>query len=54
MSKKIDMVETFNTVFDATRKLEQLAYDIDRPTILEMMKERNPAKTMRFLYEKVI
>lgn len=54
MSKEIDTVETFDTVFDVTRKLEQLAYDIDRPTVMDLMKERNPAKVMRFLYEKVI
>lgn len=54
MSKEIDTVETFNTVFDITRKLEQLADNIDRSIAFELMQERNPAKIMRFLYEKVI
>ena len=54
MSKEIDTVETFNTVIDITRKLEQLADNIDRPSVAALMQERNPAKIMRFLYEKVI
>jgi xylose isomerase len=54
MSKEIDTIETFNTVFDITRKLESLANKIDRPTIFSMMQERNPARTMRYLYEKII
>ncbi len=54
MSKEIDTVETFNAVFDITRTLENLADGIDRSTAASLMQERNPAKTMRFLYETVI
>ena len=54
MSKEIDTVDTFNTVIDITRKLESLADKVDRPTIFSLMQERNPAKIMRYLYERVI
>jgi len=54
MSKEIDTVETFNTVIDITRKLESLADKIDRPTIFSLMQERNPAKSMRYLYEHLL
>lgn len=54
MSKEMDTVETFNTVFAVTRKLEALADKIDRQQMNVLMNERNPAKTLRYLYDQII
>ena len=54
MSKEIDTVETFNTVTSVTRKLEALADKIDRQQMTELLQKRNPAKTLRWLYETVL
>jgi len=51
MSKEIDTVETFNTVTSVTRQLETLADKIDRKQMSTLMTERNPAKTLRYLYQ---
>ena len=54
MSKEIDTIETFNSVTYLTRKLEALTERIDRGKMTQMFDERNPAKTMRYLYDTVI
>jgi xylose isomerase len=54
MSKEIDTIETFNSVTYLTRKLEALTERIDRKKMAQMLDERNPAKTMRYLYDVVI
>jgi xylose isomerase len=54
IAKEIDTIETFNTVTYLTRKLEALTKRIDRPQMAALMLERNPAKTMRYLYDTVL
>jgi xylose isomerase len=54
MSKEIDTVETFNTVTAVTRKLEQIADSVDREAMESLMETRNPAKTLAYMYEKVL
>ncbi len=54
MSKEIDTVETFKTVTAVTRKLEQIADGIDRKAIKPLMETRNPAKTLLYMYEKML
>jgi xylose isomerase len=54
MSKEIDTLETFNTVTHLTRKLEALADRIDRQQMAAMMAERNPVRTLRYLYDTVL
>ena len=54
MSKEIDTIETFNTVTHLTRKLEALADRIDRQQMAAMMPERNPVRTLRYLYDTVL
>jgi xylose isomerase len=51
MSKEIDTVETFSTVTDVTRKLENWADKIDREKMNQLMIQRNPARTLRHLYQ---
>lgn len=53
MSKEIDTVETFNVVVHLTRKLENLADQVNRQKMSAMMSERNPAKTILYLYDTV-
>ena len=54
MSKEIDTVETFNTVTHLTRKLEALADRIDRQQMEAMLAERDPARSLRYLYDTVL
>ncbi len=54
MSKEIDTIETFNSVTYLTRRLETLTERIDRAQMARLMEERNPSKTMRYLYDVVI
>jgi len=54
MSKEIDTVEHFDLVAKLTRKLEALAERIDRDKMAAMMAERNPIKTLNYLYDTVI
>lgn len=54
MSKEIDTVETFNTVTAVTRKLEKIAASIDREAMKPLMETRNPAKTLLYMYEKML
>jgi hypothetical protein len=54
MSKEIDTVETFNVVNRLTRKLEGLADRIDRQQMVDLMAERNPVRTLHYLYDTVL
>jgi len=53
-SKEIDTVETFNAVTSITRKLEGLMGRIDRERMNELLQERNPARSMQYLYNCVL
>lgn len=54
MSKEIDTIETFETVTEVTRKLEKIADNIDRDQMGKLMVERNPAKTLRYMYQNLV
>ena len=54
MPKEIDTVETFNATFYMTRKLEALTERLDREKMSALMAERNPVKSLRYLYETVL
>lgn len=49
-SKEIDTVETFNATVELTRKLESITDRIDQEKMETLVKERNPAKTIPYLY----
>ncbi|NIS60343.1 MAG: TIM barrel protein [Proteobacteria bacterium] len=49
-SKEIDTMDTFNAVVVLTRKLEALTDRIDRKEMQALLKERNPSKTIPYLY----
>jgi len=51
--KEIDMVENFKSATKITRKLQTIAAGLDTQAIEELLKTRNPAKNVRFLYEAV-
>ena len=53
-SKEIDTVETFNTVTALTRKLEAMAERIDRQQMTSLLEQRNPARSLRYLYDHVL
>ncbi len=53
-SKEIDTVETFNTVTALTRKLEAMADRIDRQEMAGLLELRNPARSLRYLYDHVL
>jgi xylose isomerase len=53
-SKEIDTVETFNTVTALTRRLEEIANRIDRREMNALLEQRNPACSLRYLYEQVL
>lgn len=53
-SKEIDTVETFNTVTALTRKLEAMAERIDRQQMANLLEQRNPARSLRYLYDHVL
>lgn len=48
--KECDTVETFNIAVRLTRKLEKLNDSIDKVKIEKLMSERNPNKTMDYLF----
>lgn len=48
--KEIDTLETFNAVMGLTRKLEALAGRIDPHKMAELQAQRNPARTIPYLY----
>ena len=54
MSKEIDTVETFNATFHLTRKLEALTERIDQQQMDALMQDRNPVRTLRYLYDTVL
>lgn len=54
MSKEMDTVDTFDTVCAVTRKLESLADRINREKMNAIMANRNPVKTLRYLYSEIV
>lgn len=52
-SKEIDQVETFNAVMSLTRKLESITGRIEPERIERLLEERNPAKTIPYLYSLI-
>ncbi len=48
--KEIDTVENFSAAMGLTRKLEEIAARIDSQHMEQLMKLRNPAKTITYLY----
>lgn len=52
-SKEHDTVETFNAVMAQTRRLETVADRVDPETMRMLMKARNPAKTVTYLYSLI-
>jgi xylose isomerase len=53
-SKEIDTVETFNTVVALTRRLEEMSLRIDRGAMAGLLQQRNPARSLRYLYDTVL
>ena len=54
MTKEFDTLESFNTVTYLTRRLEEMAARIDRDEMAELLDARNPNRSLRYLYERVI
>jgi xylose isomerase len=53
MSKEVDTVETFDAVRYLTRRVEALAAKLDRDRITGLLNRRNPAKSLRYLYDEL-
>jgi xylose isomerase len=53
-SKEIDTLETFNTVVNLTRRLEEMAGRIDHCEMEKLLEQRNPARSLSYLYGKVL
>lgn len=53
MSKEVDPAEHFTAVARLTRRIERLAQTLDRETVSSLMAERNPARTMTYLYDRL-
>jgi xylose isomerase len=51
MSKEVDTTKHFASVVHLTRRIEALTERLDRHTVLELMKDRDPSKTMTYLYD---
>ena len=51
--KEVDMVENFNTVTSITMKLSKIADKLEQHKVDELLAERNPAKSMKYLYDTV-
>lgn len=49
-AKEVDQVETFATVMEMTRKLEEITGRVDPAQMEPLLVERNPARTIRYLY----
>ena len=49
-AKEIDLKEHFDAVVNITRKLERLTDRLDGEKMEKLLQERNPAKTMPYLY----
>jgi xylose isomerase len=54
MSKEMDTVETFKTVVEVTRKLESLTDRIDRDRMDDLLTDRDPSQTIRYLYRSLL
>ena len=48
--KELDTAETYAAAFQVTRKLESITDWIDIPTMEQLLRERNSAKTLPYLY----
>ena len=48
--KELDTAENFAAAFQITRKLETITDRIDVPTMEQLLRERNSAKTLPYLY----
>ena len=48
--KEIDTADTFSTSFAITRKLEEISARIDDAKLAELTAERNPARSMAYMY----
>jgi predicted patatin/cPLA2 family phospholipase len=48
--KEIDPMDHFNAVVTLTRKLEALTDRIDRKKMESLLEDRNPSKTIPYLY----
>ena len=48
--KEIDTVQNFTAAMQLTRKLEAITDRIDVPTMEQLLRERNSAKTLPYLY----
>jgi xylose isomerase len=51
MSKEVDTAENFGAAVKITRKIEAMAEKIDRDTMKEIMKRRNPVAALSALYD---
>lgn len=51
--KEIDPVQNFNTAMAMTRKLEEITDRIDEGPMEKLLKERNPALTVSYLYSLI-
>jgi len=51
--KEIDMIETFNSVTGITRKLQAISARLDAKKIDELLKIRNPSKSVSFIYDAI-
>ncbi|MBN2551964.1 MAG: sugar phosphate isomerase/epimerase [Spirochaetales bacterium] len=53
MPKEIDPVQNFGTVMSTTRKLEEITARIDADSMEKLLRERNPALTVSYLYSLI-
>jgi xylose isomerase len=51
--KEIDMVENFSAATAITRKLQSFAAKLDTQMVDELLKIRNPAKSIRYMYNAI-
>ena len=51
--KEIDPVQNFRTVMSMTRKLEEITTRIDEESMEKLLKQRNPALTVSYLYSLI-
>jgi len=52
-SKEVDQVETFDAVMAMTRKLEEITDRLEPAEVEELLTERNPVKSIRYLYSLI-
>ena len=48
--KEIDTVANFSAAMKLTRRLEDVAARIDKQLMQELMQQRDPSKTIAYLY----